>query len=179
LPSRTTQLPSLLDQLLDAVHPSQGGGGAGAGPHRAPADLSAAELVAQIRRAVGARPEQDLAMRLRSWASLANHWRGTDPVRLTWAADSAEYWVSAAQGVLDPPRPLDLVAACPECESRIVYVNDDSGELVRRPALQVDRITGTARCLARGCSATWGPERLAFLAAVLEQQALDEQQAVA
>lgn len=167
---RATQgrLPSLLEQLQDAVQSTQGGGGASAGPHRAPIGLAAAELLAGIRRTVQGRPDQPLSGRVRSWAAMAGHWRTRDPQRLLWAAEDAEGWVAQGRAIVDPPRPLHLAAACPECGIRTVYVHD-SGEDVRRLALQIDRSTGVAYCQA--CAAAWAPEHLPLLAAVLEQQA--------
>lgn len=161
--TRHGTVPSLLEQVCDAVQSSRGNGHrASGGAHRAAIGLTAAELVGSIERAVGGGPRDQLTRRV--WAWVRGH-----------AADDAAAWTMAewldrARDVVSPPRPVGLVAACPECGRRVVYV-DDSGERVRRPALQVDRATGWARCTAPGCRAAWSPQRLQLLARVLEQQA--------
>jgi hypothetical protein len=161
----STALPSLLDQLCDAVQSTSGGGGAAAGPHRAAIGLAAAELLGQIERAVGHGPRVELGRRVWTWAKR----HAADPT----TAHTAAAWLAVARGVLEPERPLGLVAACPQCRARLVYV-EDAGEWVRRPALQVDRRDGTARCTAPQCGAIWPPAQLPLLAAVLEQQSVDE-----
>jgi hypothetical protein len=169
--TREADVPSLLDQLHDAVWSTQGGGGAAAGVHRWHYGVDAAELLAEIRRAVAARPHDPLPLRVRSWASLAGHWRTTAPQRLLDAAVAAESWVRSARDVLNPRRRMTAVGACPDCGVAVVHQADDTGDTVRRPALEIDVSSGWARCLAHGCGATWSPERLPLLASVLEQQA--------
>lgn len=156
--------PSLLDQLCDAVESSQGGGRRSTSQHRSPIGLAAAELLTDIERTAGRGPRDQLARRVWTWAA----GRGTDPDAIELAAT----WVASARDVLNPSRPLDLVAACPVCGARTAHV-DDAGEMVRRAALQLDRVSGWARCIAPRCGAEWPPSRLALLAAVLEQQADD------
>jgi hypothetical protein len=164
-------LPSLLDQLVDAVQSTQGGGGASSGVHRWTYGVDAAELLARMRATVAARTTAELPTRMRSWASLAGHWRTEDPQRLIDNAELAQHWVAQAREALNPPRRMTAVGACPECGTSIVYTRDDLGEIVRRPALEISVTSGWARCLAEGCTAEWPPERLPLLAAVLEQQA--------
>lgn len=159
-------VPSLLDQVREAVTSSSGNGHRGsAGPHRSPIGLSAAELLGAIEREVGHRYTGPLDRDV--WAWVNGH------TAAPWAVDTMAGWVSRARAVVDPPRPVSLAAACPQCGRSVVHV-EDSGERVRRAALQVDRTTGTAACIAPGCDAVWTPDRWAFLAAVLEQQTREE-----
>lgn len=159
-------VPSLLEQVCDAVESSSGTGHrSSSGPHRAAIGLSAADLIGVIEREVGKGPR--IALPSRVWAWVRAHHSDPD------AVDTVEEWVRAARAVVDPPRPVGLVAACPRCRRRVVHV-EDAGERVRRPALQIDRVSGTARCIGPGCGAVWGPDYLAHLAAVLEQQQRDE-----
>lgn len=171
---RTTQadLPSLLEQLHDAVQSTQGGGGASVGPHRSPIGLAAAELIAAIQRTVRARGTDDLAAALRAWVAQTPHWRTTCPDHLLAMAPVAEAWVTSARTLLNPSRRWTHPGACPNCGQATAHVPSDTGEIVRRPALELDRGTATARCL--GCGTTWGPERLSLLAAVLEEQAREQ-----
>lgn len=163
--------PSLLEQLRDAVQSTSGGGGASAGPHRSPIGLAAAELLTHIQRTTRAPADVDLAAHLHGWARDAGHWQTDDPDRLLVNATLAQQWAASAHNLLNPQRPLTLAEPCPECGRAIAHVRDDTGEIVRRAALELDRDTGTARCTAAGCGATWPPERIQLLAAVLEEQA--------
>lgn len=171
--ARTTargELPSRLDQLAEAVHSSQGGGGAAAGPHRIPITLAAAELLTHIEDEVGhrGRPRTQLAAAVWAWARTAQP---------DTAAHLAADWLVEARAILEPERPIPIDGACPQCGVRTVHV-DDSGEQVRRPALQVDRVSGEVTCIAARCGATWGPELHAHLGQVLEQQAAEQAHAV-
>lgn len=185
------ELPSLLDQLHDAVHSTQGGGGASAGVHRSPIGLAAAELLGEIgatvrpaparqplyrtfeqrRAALAAQPRPALAAQIRSWAGLAGHWRTTSPRQLVEAANQAHRWVGDGRDLLNPRRRMTASGACPRCGQTTAHVRDDTGEEVRRPALEIDVRTGWARCIVPSCDGSWPPERLPFLASLLEQQA--------
>jgi hypothetical protein len=155
------ELPPLLDQILDAVQSSSSTGGpAGAGAHRSPIGLDAADLLADIRAALGARPGDDLHARLRAWA----------PSDLDAAADRAERWVADGRALLNPRRTLEAKAPCPVCGNRHVWQLDPAtGERVRRAALQIDYATGSARCIAPSCTGYWPRERIDLLVAVLRE----------
>lgn len=161
-------VPSLLEQVCDAVESSSGSGHrTSRGVHRAAIGLSAADLISDIEREVGKGPRAALVRRVWAWVRV-NHSNAA-------AVDTIEGWVTRARAVVDPPRPVGLVAACPRCRRRVVHV-EDAGERVRRPALQVDRTTGEARCIAPGCGAQWGPQFLVHLAQVIEQQQREREQ---
>lgn len=153
------RVPALLDQVVDAIESSSGSGHrTAAGPHRSPIGLSAAALVADIERHVGGGPRRELVSRC--WA-----WVRSGPADAQVLAG----WVSRAHAVIDPPRPVELAAPCPQCGVAVVHTPDDSGERVRRPALAIDRVSGTVSCC--GCRASWGPDLWEFLARVLDDQA--------
>lgn len=157
-PSAT--LPSLLDQLHDAVESSQGTGSGSAGVSRSPIGLNAAELLGHIQRAVAWRGTGQLADRLRAWAY--------DPARTDDDAQAAEQWVDDARAVVQPDRGFELGGACPLCGTRYVWVQDGD-ERTRKAALQVSYASRSARCIAPGCTGRWPKEYLEHLARVVVQ----------
>ena len=196
----TGLVPPLLDRLVDAVAASSNTGGApSAGATRSILGLQAAHLVADIdlttrwgrytgdptRSAVvrtrpvplaGGRtghavtPVRDLPAQLRRWAARAPWWRAVHPHYLLDAAPLAQWWADQARAVLDTTAPLTLAGACPACGARTVTV-DDAGWAMQQRALQIDRLTGTTRCLH--CGQTWPVEHYPHLARVLEQDRLE------
>jgi hypothetical protein len=132
--------------------------------------LDVLDLVHAMQAATRCRTLRGLSDALRAWTRASGHWRTTDPDLLLWAATAAESWVSAARTLLNPPKRWSMAAACPQCETSVTYVQDSSGERVRRPALELDPTTQTARCLAPGCGARWDSRRLLLLAQMLEDQ---------
>ena len=159
-PPHTAHVPALLDLVADAVESSTGTGHRSSrGTSRSPIGLSAADLLSDIEAVVGRGPRSWLVRRAWRWV----HTHSADP----HAVDTLAGWVSRAREVVEPPRPLRLAAPCPACGRAVVMV-EDGGERVRRPALEVDRASMWARCLA--CPARWSPAHLVHLAAVLDQQ---------
>ena len=156
--SATATTPSLLSQLRDAVTSTQGAGNAARGARRAPIGLAAAELLHTVQRAIRS-DGADLAADVRAWA----------PADITAAATLAGAWVEQARVLLHPPRRWTHPGACPDCGHTTASVLDDTGQHVRRPALELDTVTGRARCLC--CPARWTTiPQLRQLARVLEQQ---------
>lgn len=167
----TAPVPSLLDQVVDAIESSSGTGGrTRSHAHRSPIGLAAAALIGDIEatvgQVVGHGPRALLARRCWAWVTATREAPGT-------AATLAD-WVARARQVVEPSRPVDLAAPCPACGESVSWLPDDSGQVVRRAALQVDRGTGWARCTARPggrpCGATWSPGVLVHLATVLESE---------
>lgn len=165
-------IPSLLDQLRDAVQSSSStGGAASAGAHRSPIGLAPAELLAHIEREVGHRYTCPLAADVRAWAAAVVRYAAEAPDQLARAAHLAEQWVATGRAILNPQRRLVAKGACPQCGRTTVHQPDDTGEVVRRPALELHFGDGRAgaRCLA--CNEHWPAGMLQHLARVLEEQA--------
>lgn len=160
--------PPLLDQLRAETASSTGrGGGGNAGPNRSIIAIAVTELLAHIRRTVGhghRAPPAALTAHVRAWAH--------DPPDVDHAAALAARWVDQITTLLNPPRRWHHPGACPACDHTTAYTLDDTGHLVRHPALQFDTSTGTARCLH--CPAHWDtPAALRSLARVLHAQQED------
>lgn len=164
-----TQLPSLIDLLQDELAASTSRGGApSAGATRSLLALPIAELLGDIRHTLRtARPapprHAPLAEQLRAWNQNAGHWRTEHPDYLAHAADQAEKWVHTARTLLNPPRTFGLVGECPACGHRTAHVRDDTGEWIRKDALQVSYADETARCVRPACGATWPREKWGLL----------------
>lgn len=159
LTTTTGEIPSLLAQLEAAVEGTGGTNGApGAGAHRSPIGLEAAELLGQISRTVAHRTGP-LANSIRTWAATDR----ADP-------DQAEHWVATARDIVNPTRSFEVRGACPLCGRRRVWTTDPTtGTRVRRAALQVSYATRSARCIAPGCTGHWADGYLDHLAAVVQQ----------
>lgn len=155
--------PSLLEQLLDAVHGTGGNNGAaGAGVHRSPVALGALDLVLAIRRHLGVYRDVDLWAALRAW----------QPADEVTAAAQLDTWAAAIVALLDPPHNLEGVAPCPACGERYVRVQEGD-EWIRRAAIRiVIHRTGSplddyAVCLAEACGQRWPRIRWNLLAAAM------------
>lgn len=160
----TAAVPSLLDQLADAVQGSGGSNGAGgAGAYRAAIGLAAAGLLAGIRQYIGCHTP-DLALGLRDWAALIQN----DPALWDMAEQEriAEGWVVQAKAIVEPPRWSEIPAECPMCRTRYVWVYED-GERVRRAALRINLTEGFAECGSLECGARWDEDHLRDLAGLL------------
>lgn len=161
--------PSLLSQIAQLGHGGETGKGKGA-PNRLPLDPSQLDAWIEIRtssqdlhdRAVmhsQLTPEQHI----RRIAELAQSW--SDPQAVLWVRDHLLIWRRMILSVLEPRRHAHLAAACPACEVRMVWRQDDhGGERVQVPALSVDGQTG---CTCLACGAHWAPQQLEHLAMVL------------
>lgn len=162
------EVPSLLDQVREAVESSSGGGTSSAGPNRSPIGLGAAELLHTIERYTAAPRDIYLPAHVQAWAAARGGVPGVDDV--TPAAQHAEQWVEQARAILTPPKRWTHPGACPACGKTTAYVADETGQQVRRPALELNRADASARCLR--CGATWkGEGQLRSLARVLEDEA--------
>lgn len=152
-------IPPLLERLLEAIHNSSntGGTGSSAAAHRSPVGLAALTLVHDIAHTTGHRGDGWLGDTLRAW----------QPDDIDTAAEHAEQWIEKARSILDPSPRRGLIGRCLSCGKGIVHVPDDSGEIVRKLALQVDAKAATT-CLS--CGAHTPPERAHLLAAALDQQ---------
>lgn len=158
-----TSLPSLLDQVLDAVESSTSTGGApSVGASRSPIGLAASALIHEIERTVGWQRDQPLADVVRAWA-------------YSEAVDLIEQWAVTARGIVEPSRTAEARAACPVCGNRWVWAIED-GERVRRAAISINLSAGIAVCLVQACGTTWDRAHFPLLAAALMQD-VDERKA--
>ena len=160
-------LPSLLEQLADAVHSTRGAGNKASSVHRSAIGFAAAELLGHIQRAVWARPDDDLPAKLREWSDAVV--AEQNPTALPECADLAETWVREARNVLTPERSFELVAPCPACGNRWVYVLDDFGQRVKKSVLQVSETERVARCIHPSCGQRWPETHWPLLIAALNQ----------
>ena len=162
LTASETSPPSLIEQLVDAVHSTSGAGNGSRGVHRSPLNAAAVELIAVVRRAVGAGRDDDLAAALRAW----------QPEDDLAAAAQLETWAAAISALFDPPRNLEGTSPCPACGERWVRVREDD-EWHRQAAIRiVIHPTGNpaddyAECLAAKCRARWERARWNLLAAAM------------
>lgn len=150
--------PSLLDQLLSAIHSTGGTNGAsGAGAHRSPIGLAATHAIwahgtpldpyVGPGAYLGARDGQHIAELLRKWEA--------DSVHSDHDAHLAEQWVAAARDVVTPSRRFEVIWPCPICGAARTWTRDEDGQSVAQAALQVDYQTGVIRCTAPTCTARW------------------------
>lgn len=170
---------SLLDQLAAEVEHGRTRRGAGRGGSGAPVSVEVVDLLRRIRAESAvhwqhltatnpARIPRNLTERVRGLA--AGACRRTDLDELVPAHRALSDWVTSIRAILDPPRRLHLVAACPACDVRVVHRTDPTtGERVRQPALWVDTEAG---CTCLACGEQWPPERLEHLAQVIGCEAL-------
>lgn len=150
----TAPIPPLLAQLLDEIpNSSNGESGTGKPGSRSPLAVGALDLAQDIARAVGAPVGARLLPAVRDWASSAPDWIDDHLAERTARAMS---WPEQVRGVLDPVRRWTAAGCCPDCGNDAAWIIDDSGERVRRPALEFDRAEGVARCLR--CPARWRTE---------------------
>jgi hypothetical protein len=181
-------LPSLLEQLLDAVGSSQlAANGAAGSVHRIPIDPKAVELVAEIQRAVYGQPGGTPTAQLRNWAAALTE--ENNATALPEAAQWAERWVVRAREIVAPDD-IEQVAVepCPRCGNSWVHARDDTGEIVRKPALQVRRgrptpsgntVGGEIRCMWQSCGARWPQIEYDFLVSLMEQKRRERAEAEA
>jgi len=95
------------------------------------------------------------------------------------AYELASHWATRVREYFDPPKTMEITAACPEseCGQRYVY-RDKDGEHVRSAALTIsidrntDRSTG-AKCGA--CGAMWEPDQFENLGVLIGTRHADDQ----
>lgn len=167
--TETARTAPLLVQVEQAVSDTSGPAGAFVARSKPPLRVEAVDLLREVDCEVRWYRRSSRLERVRAW-SAAMHGL-TDHDALTSAMDCAEGWVRKARGLLDPTPPWALRGkACPQCGATEVEVTDGCGELVMRPPLEIDRISGTARCVAPGCDLRVNPEGWEHLAEQIDKQ---------
>lgn len=154
----TAYLPSLLAQVDEAVHSTNGSGNGSRGAHRSPLNTTAVELLAAIRRTTRAADGQPTYNALTAW-------QPDDPEA---AVEDARRWVMEARAIVSPARWSEAIRPCPACRNRHVIVTED-GQKIRKAAIQINLTDRYAACIHPSCEAWWPPERFTLLAAALSQ----------
>lgn len=159
--------PSRYMMLWDATEGEQSNTGAGSGgKSRPPLWLDAFDLLREIDIAVEAWSPQPSGVpptvgRLRT--ILTKKYRPQDVRAVEQITNAAQSWTAAIDELLNPTPKWTLPSPCPACSRVVVYRRDSAGELVRKPALQLD----SQGCTCQNCRHTWGPELFTHLARVL------------
>lgn len=167
-------VPSLLDQLAAAIHPSAAGGASGGSPLRIPIDTGAMSLWQDIEREARAHhveltgsPGGPLMPLLQSWPDYP------------MAADWTEYlehatldWIDRITALLQPAKPYRPSQACPSCDQRFhgddntptlaVYWRDEDGNTKHPHDWRME---------CGHCGATWQGKELGHIAHAIKEAA--------
>lgn len=175
---RRAGVPSLLDQLDDALTSRTGPGAAVPVRARAPIRLDVADLFAEVEEVVGKCSRPTLGERVRAWSAALHS--ETDPEVVAAAVERVERWVDLARHALDP-RPawrLPRSVPCPACGVDVERTTNSEGREVLSGPLEVQPRAGL-RCVV--CGARWTPDVLEAMAQHIARQtereidAIDEQ----
>lgn len=174
---------SLLDQLREAVYPgAEKGNNTGGRP--AAAALNALDLLLEITKtatyywAFTTRThitKLTVEGRIKAWA--ADSRSGEDAAdNVKRAARITSKWISQIEALFDPPKQQDIVASCPECGKRWVWIEED-GQKLRRAALTLHPGSGGSSYAECGrCGTKWGSGQLELLARVISDETRVSQQ---
>lgn len=166
--------PSLLAQLANDINGIEPGGSFTA-RSRPPLRLDAMQLLREIDVTTCCRVTAERSLDVHTWGQrCASALTGAD---LIDASDTARRWLDSVREMLDPaPKRRARGVPCPRCGAAKVWAREDTDndEAYSRPALMVDETRGA--CVCEACGASWGIEFWAHLAAVLEQQAREEEE---
>lgn len=161
---KRVRLPSLYQQVADAVQAHRGGSGGGWSqqlPFWADAMVLLDRIDSEVVR-MWPHPHRWSGWTVQRLQVLREQkWRPQDcGLMLTYAAKLDEF--AKRSEALFAPKPIPLPDPCPECGEKTVY-RDQDGEEVRSPALQITE--NGATCGA--CRANWPVERLELLGKIL------------
>ena len=144
------QVPSLLDQLTEALDGGETGGARGVPSSRPPTDAAALSLLIEIAGTVrdacrerGIKRKLDTDRDLRQLVSAVN--RDGDPAVITACTDLVHSWCARIKATIsnDPDRTWRMHgAACRVCSSTTIPVWDTDGTETRQPALIVHSTDG-------------------------------------
>lgn len=172
--------PSLLDQISRVGHGGDTGKSRGA-PNRLPLDPT--KLAALLEIQADATDLHDRAVmhsrltaeeQIRRIHELAQSW--SDPQAVLWVRDHVRSWQRMISSVLDPERRLSIAAACPQCQARMVMVEQDgSPDRVQVDAIRVDMVDGKpAGATCQACGVSWAPQQFEFLGRLLGCSPIEE-----
>lgn len=183
----THALPPLIEQLRAAKATSRGRG-KGLGGTPLPIDPDAVELLHRIEtdarrlhviahathhdidaaRARRAVPPRGVEADIRGIAAFAGLW--AEQARVETVLRYLRGWHTEILALLDPQSRLAIAARCPDCDTRMVWRPDSTGQLVQTDALVWDPQFGGCVCL--GCGCTWAAGQLEHLARVIDDNTI-------
>lgn len=163
---RLLAAPSLYEQLCDLVERARrrGDGGRVGASSRSPAWWPALDLKIELDDEVRTWHPQGASTVKRLREVAAAKWRPQDCDTLDEKSARLEAWAVKIGELVDPPPRKYVKAACPACGVKTVYRQNDVGESVRVPALQLIPDEG---CTCLACTHTWPPEHYLLLCKVL------------
>lgn len=161
LKTSSVWLPSLLDQLSEAVTSTMGGQGNGSTLKHARQiiDSDALHMFLKIKSQIGdwcvmagVRPGKDAAENLMLWGDAIDVEDGT------FYARTMREWANQIRLKLDPPKRMEILHPCVVCEAT-VWVDDD-GETRPHPVEASYRPgEGDVKVWCRACKTVWdGPD---------------------
>jgi hypothetical protein len=162
---RTLTAPSLYDQLCSDIAGTQG-------ENKTPAKslpliwIDAAQLKQTIdtQTAKWLKRPKDIGTPQRLNALAEQTWRPQDTKHVTDIGNTVDRWATSILNLLNPQSVKHITAPCPSCNRKTVYRKDDTGEVVRQPAL---RIVTNQGCTCLHCDAHWAPDKYMFLCTLL------------
>ena len=167
------QLPSLLEQLDEAIRATVGGGGGSLPSELNLIDSDAlyrmikiSSMIEDWARAAGAEVvKRDAGKTLRNWyVSYSVKLSSMESER--FYVGKLESWAHQIEAKLDPPRIKDLPDACPVCGAVTWWLASTKAEYPR-PLVIEYKPTGPnmlqeARAFCRSCETVWGVRELAW-----------------
>lgn len=167
------ELPSLLEQLDEAIRGTMGGGGGSLPSERNLLDSDALFRLIKISSMIGdwARAAGAVVVKDDAGTTLRN-WYVSYSVKLSSMESERFYigklnaWAHQIEAKLDPPRVKDLPDACPVCGAVTWWLASTKAEYPR-PLVIEYKPTGPnliqeARALCRSCETVWGVRELAY-----------------
>jgi hypothetical protein len=163
---RRVRLPSLYQQVVEAVESHRAGGGgkwAGQFPFWADALVLLGEIDSEVLKMHSA-PHSWSGWTVQRLEAVKQHgWRPQDCKLMLAYSGKLDVFSKRAEALF-APKPIGLPDACPECGERWVYRLQD-GEQIRVCALQITEDGAT--CGNPLCRANWPVERLQILGKIL------------
>ena len=165
--AKVVHSPSLYMQLWDAVKGEQSNAGTGGGSKsRPPFWIDAFDLCNEIDIAVEAlqpafRGVPPTVGRFRG--ILERGWRPQDVHHMEQIVTACKQWTASILELMNPTPKWTLPSPCPRCGTKTVYRRDAGGEMVRRPALEIN----PDGCKCVKCHASWPPPQFEFLSELL------------
>lgn len=91
------------------------------------------------------------------------HWRPQDAAEIRNRANTIHTWCRTAEEILAPRSTMDVVGACPECQTATVWRPNQFGENCKTAALKLN----TDGCVCLHCGTRWDRDAIGLLATIL------------